>query len=88
MKGKRHPVTVYEVSKPSAAKQRSVTRARRARVAMEGFPDSDDTAQPTAVAKGRHDALQQTPLIGASFMMTQVPGRPAHACALQPLATQ
>ena len=55
---------------------------------MEGFPNLDDTAQPTAVAKGRHAALQQTPLIGASFMMTQVPGRSAHACSLQPPATR
>lgn len=73
IKGKRHPVSVYEAFTPAAAESLPDKPPRRARFLAEGSADTH------GIMRHEHSvqslpAHAQTPLIGADFMLSQVPG--------------
>ncbi len=71
MKGKRHPVAVYEALSPLAAEQLPDRRQLRARAPLDDFATPYDIMRGLSSLHGAPVDLQ-TPLIGADYMMTQV----------------
>ncbi len=71
VKGKRHPVAVYEALSPLAAEQLPDRRQLRARAPLDNFASPYDIMRGPSSLHGAPVDLQ-TPLIGADLMMTQV----------------